>query len=161
MTPTTEARQRQILDAAAACFVRRGFHQSTMQEICREAGLSPGSVYRYYPGKEAIIAALVERDCGENLAIIRAVQEREEGIGQAFDTLITFALEKIRDQALATIHIEVTAEALRNPAMAAIVTRSDGQRVTSAQHAAEGTLVQITLHDGRLVAQVREREISD
>ncbi len=43
----------------------------------------------------------------------------------------------------------------------AIVTRSDGQRVTSAQHAAEGTLVQITLHDGRLVAQVREREISD
>jgi exodeoxyribonuclease VII large subunit len=41
----------------------------------------------------------------------------------------------------------------------AIVTRSDGQRVTSVQHAAEGSRVQITLHDGRLTADVREREI--
>jgi exodeoxyribonuclease VII large subunit len=43
----------------------------------------------------------------------------------------------------------------------AIVARSDGQRVTSAHHAAEGTLLQITLRDGRLTAQVREREISE
>jgi exodeoxyribonuclease VII large subunit len=43
----------------------------------------------------------------------------------------------------------------------AIVTRSDGQRVTSAHHAAEGTLVQITLRDGWLTAQVREREFSE
>jgi AcrR family transcriptional regulator len=125
VNPTIEARQRQILDAAATCFVRRGFHQSTMQEICRAAGLSPGSVYRYYPGKEAIIAALVERDCGENLAIIQGVRQRQE-IARALHTLLDFAIGKIRDPALATLHIEVTAEALRNPAMAAIVNRSDG-----------------------------------
>jgi exodeoxyribonuclease VII large subunit len=43
----------------------------------------------------------------------------------------------------------------------AIVTRSDGQRVTSALHAAEGTTVQIALHDGRLTATVRQREMDD
>jgi exodeoxyribonuclease VII large subunit len=43
----------------------------------------------------------------------------------------------------------------------AMVSRSDGQRVTSAQHAAEGTLVQIKLHDGRLIATVRQREIDE
>jgi exodeoxyribonuclease VII large subunit len=42
----------------------------------------------------------------------------------------------------------------------AIVTRSDGQRVTSVQHAAEGSRVRITLHDGQLTADVREREIT-
>lgn len=40
----------------------------------------------------------------------------------------------------------------------AVVTRSDGQRVTSAQHAAEGTQVTIHLHDGRLIAAVKQRE---
>ena len=52
-----EARRRQILEAASACFSRQGFHQTSMQDICREAGLSPGAVYRYYSTKEDIIAA--------------------------------------------------------------------------------------------------------
>jgi AcrR family transcriptional regulator len=46
-----EARRQQILDAALACFSRRGFHQSTMQDICQEAELSPGAVYRYFRSK--------------------------------------------------------------------------------------------------------------
>ena len=52
-----EARRQQILEAANACFSRQGFHQSSVQDICREAGLSPGAVYRYFPSKEHIIAA--------------------------------------------------------------------------------------------------------
>ncbi|RPJ01610.1 MAG: hypothetical protein EHM39_03040 [Chloroflexi bacterium] len=40
----------------------------------------------------------------------------------------------------------------------AIVTRGDGQRVTSVAHAAEGSRVQITLRDGQLIADVRERK---
>ena len=45
-----EARRQQILDAASACFSRQGFHQTTMQGICREVDLSPGAVYRYFAG---------------------------------------------------------------------------------------------------------------
>ena len=52
-----EARRQQILDAAEACFSRQGFHQTSMQAICSEAGLSPGAVYRYFSSKEDIIAA--------------------------------------------------------------------------------------------------------
>ncbi|MGE0685263.1 MAG: TetR/AcrR family transcriptional regulator, partial [Dehalococcoidia bacterium] len=36
-----ELRRQQILDAAAACFTRAGFHQTTMQDICAESDLSP------------------------------------------------------------------------------------------------------------------------
>ena len=51
------ARRQQILDAARACFARQGFHQTSIQDICKEAGLSPGAVYRYFPSKDHIIAA--------------------------------------------------------------------------------------------------------
>jgi exonuclease VII large subunit len=39
-----------------------------------------------------------------------------------------------------------------------VVTRSDGQRVTSVQHAAEGTSIWIALQDGRLTARVTARD---
>jgi AcrR family transcriptional regulator len=55
-----ERRRRQILDAALACFRRRGFHQATMQEICAEAEISAGALYRYFGSKAEIIAAIAE-----------------------------------------------------------------------------------------------------
>jgi AcrR family transcriptional regulator len=50
-----EARKQQIVDAAFLCFARKGFHPTTMQDICAEAELSSGAVYRYFESKEAII----------------------------------------------------------------------------------------------------------
>src|ERR1700752_5399442 len=51
-------RRSEILQAAQTCFARSGFHQASMQEICAEAGLSPGNLYRYFRSKEDIIAGL-------------------------------------------------------------------------------------------------------
>lgn len=124
MTTILETRQRQILEAAASCFVRRGFHQSTMQEICREAKLSPGSVYRYYRSKEEIIAVLVENSCAEFLSLIQSVRN-DTDTAQAFDHLTDAVLDKIRDPALCVLNIEANAEAIRNPRMTEIVKRRD------------------------------------
>ena len=49
-------RRDEILGAAQRCFVRSGFHGASMQDICAEAGMSPGNLYRYFPSKEALIA---------------------------------------------------------------------------------------------------------
>jgi AcrR family transcriptional regulator len=54
-----EARRRQILSAALRCFAREGFHRTTMQDIFREAELSPGAVYSYFKGKDELIGAIV------------------------------------------------------------------------------------------------------
>ncbi len=56
----TEARRRQILSAALACFAREGFNRATMQDIFREADLSPGAVYTYFTGKDELIEAIVD-----------------------------------------------------------------------------------------------------
>jgi TetR/AcrR family transcriptional regulator, repressor for uid operon len=58
-------RRAEILAAAQRCFVRSGFHGASMQEICAEAGMSPGNLYRYFPSKEALIAGIAERDRAE------------------------------------------------------------------------------------------------
>src|SRR4051795_9152425 len=58
-------RQAEILAAAQRCFARSGFHGASMQEICAEAGMSPGNLYRYFRSKEALIAGIAERDRAE------------------------------------------------------------------------------------------------
>ncbi|MFJ3905568.1 TetR/AcrR family transcriptional regulator [Streptomyces sp. NPDC090025] len=55
-----DARRRQILDGAARCFARNGFHATSMQDVLAEVGLSAGAVYRYFAGKEELIAAIAD-----------------------------------------------------------------------------------------------------
>lgn len=55
-----QARRLRILEAAATCFERDGFHATTIPDICREAGVSTGAVYTWYPSKGAIVAALAD-----------------------------------------------------------------------------------------------------
>jgi AcrR family transcriptional regulator len=59
---TQRARREHILDAAERCFARAGFHATSMQDICREAGVSAGALYIYFASKEALIAGIAERD---------------------------------------------------------------------------------------------------
>ena len=61
-----ERRRRQIMDASITCFRRRGFHQATMAEICSEANISAGALYRYFSSKADIIGAIAEDKRGEN-----------------------------------------------------------------------------------------------
>ncbi len=62
---TQRARREHILDAAEVCFGRNGFHRTTMQDICKEALISPGALYVYFASKEDLIAGIVERDRAE------------------------------------------------------------------------------------------------
>src|SRR5215212_6087280 len=59
-----EARRRQILSAALRCFARQGFHRTTMQDIFREADLSPGAVYSYFKSKDELVAAIIGATMG-------------------------------------------------------------------------------------------------
>ncbi|MFD4511724.1 TetR/AcrR family transcriptional regulator [Streptomyces sp. NPDC058457] len=60
-----DARRRQILDGAARCFARNGFHATSMQDVLKETDLSAGAVYRYFSGKEELIAAIVGEVLGQ------------------------------------------------------------------------------------------------
>lgn len=56
------ARPREILDAARELFSRKGFEATRMDEVAAAAGVTKPAVYRYFPGKERLIEALLEED---------------------------------------------------------------------------------------------------
>jgi AcrR family transcriptional regulator len=69
-TAAKEARRTQILDAAVRCFARRGYYETTIEDLVTETGLSRGALYLYYPSKEAMYLAISERwGCGLEEAI--------------------------------------------------------------------------------------------
>jgi AcrR family transcriptional regulator len=65
-------RRSRILDGARAAFLRFGFERSSMADIATGAGVSRTAVYHYYPGKEDVLAAVVEEF---NAAILKAAAE--------------------------------------------------------------------------------------
>jgi AcrR family transcriptional regulator len=116
-------RRTEILDAAQRCFVRSGFHQASMQEICAEAGMSPGNLYRYFPSKEALIAGIAERDRAEV-----GQQFASADLSHGFFAILEgmahhhFSMRPDEQVLLCT---EVMAEARRNPEIARIHTAFD------------------------------------
>ena len=52
-------KRKKILEAAATVFSQKGFHQATMDEIAKEAGVAKGTLYYNFPGKSKLFAATV------------------------------------------------------------------------------------------------------
>lgn len=110
-----ERRRRQIMDAAIACFRRRGFHQATMAEICAEASISAGALYRYFSSKADIIGAIAEDKRGENdEAFMRTAEQ--DGFIPAVCLAARGFFEKFADGDGALI-ADILAEAIRDDAV--------------------------------------------
>ena len=93
-------RRDEILDAAQRCFVRNGFHQTSMQQICAEAGMSPGNLYRYFPSKESLIAGIAERDRAE-VAQSFAAADLSHGLFAVLEGMAHHYLAERSDELLA------------------------------------------------------------
>jgi AcrR family transcriptional regulator len=117
------ARREHILDAAEQCFGRAGFHRTSMHDICKVAGISPGALYVYFDSKEALIAGIAERDRAE-------FAERFDQLAAAPDFMQ--ALKALGEQYFleepAASHrmcIEIGLESTRNPRVGEIHQRFD------------------------------------
>lgn len=110
-----EARKQQIIDAAAACFSQRGFHQTTMQDICKEAELSPGAVYRYFESKDEIIAAMVDERRRDGIALVQAITGRHADTLSALEEIAKAFFSRLEDVQGCALDIELWAEAQANP----------------------------------------------
>jgi AcrR family transcriptional regulator len=106
-------RQESILKAACGVFVRDGFHSASMKDICEAAGMSPGSLYRYYPSKEALIEALIESDRARWLAAMESLPVTE-GLLPALEALAEIGLRDLEDRGFLNLWVETAAEAARN-----------------------------------------------
>ncbi len=78
-TPRKQPRQQRsqatveiILDATARVLCTIGYDRASTNRVALAAGVSVGSLYQYFPSKEALVAALVERHVEEMLRLVRA-----------------------------------------------------------------------------------------
>ena len=112
-----EARRNQILDAAWSCFARRGYHQTTMQDIATDAGISAGAIYRYYASKEAVLAAITERNTARYAELLADIQSESNTAMDVLDAIGQTMLATFEDPLFETntrLDIEIRPETLRN-----------------------------------------------
>jgi len=116
-----DARRAQILDGARRCFLRNGFHATSMHDLFAESGLSSGAVYRYFASKEDVILAIAEENMRDVVSMIRelATKRPQDGVGAALSEVLDVIRTKHADDELGGIAVLVWSEALRNPALAA------------------------------------------
>lgn len=115
-----EVRREQILDAAADCFRAHGFHGASIARISKAAQMSAGHIYHYFDNKEAIIAAIVDRDLQDALQIARQFVGAEDPLEAMLETM-DCAVEQHLDPKASALMLEIVAEASRNPKIAAMV----------------------------------------
>ena len=60
-TPKAEETRRRILAAALDLFQERGFAETTMRDIARNAGVATGAAYYYFPSKEHLFLAVLQQ----------------------------------------------------------------------------------------------------
>ena len=71
-----QQRQQEILAAARDVFARRGYHQSTIDDIVAEAGVARGTYYLYFEDKRAVFSDLIDRFAQRlSMTIVRIVTD--------------------------------------------------------------------------------------
>lgn len=70
---TKAARRAQIIEAAVSCFLEKGYTNTSMSDIIKASGLSSGSIYSHFSGKEDIL--------------ITAINERLDNVKELYETL--------------------------------------------------------------------------
>jgi TetR/AcrR family transcriptional regulator, transcriptional repressor of aconitase len=115
-----DARRDQILSAARRCFLRDGFHATSMHDLFAEAGLSSGAVYRYFASKDEVITAIAEENMRDVVALIHDVasSEPDTPVGTVLADIFNLLQAKDAQEGVAGLALLAWSEALRNPALA-------------------------------------------
>lgn len=171
----TLAQQERILNAAQQCFIEYGFHAAGMAIISKTAGMSPGLIYRYFKGKNAIIVAIIERQLlllRQEIALLDDTVDISARLTERYGNCGTGQTPGLSP----ALVLEMSAEATRDPAIAAAVAAFDttvraditdwlgrvknkGSHRVSARAAAKRALILQCLIDGLKVRQTREPDM--
>jgi AcrR family transcriptional regulator len=85
-----EQRQQDLLRAAASVFARLGYHETTTNAIALEAGVSPATLYQFFPNKEALASTLAAM-------YARQMADAERALDPEYDLPFNDAIHKLID----------------------------------------------------------------
>lgn len=70
-----EEKREQILNAALEVFAEKGFHKATVSEVAEKAHIGKGTLYLYFPGKEALLVSILDRLIDRLLSSLETLPE--------------------------------------------------------------------------------------
>jgi AcrR family transcriptional regulator len=124
-----------ILDAAARVFERHGYAGGTTNRIAERAGVSIGSLYQYFPNKDAILVALVERHLDEGTAVagpvLAALAAQRPPVEVAMRRLVEAMVALHRERP--ALHRVLFEEAPRPPALRRRLEALEGAAVAAVE----------------------------
>lgn len=87
-----------LIEATARILVRDGFEGASTNRIAEKAGVSVGSLYQYFPSKEALVAAVIDRHHQETMRVVRETLAEVAALPmeQAVRKLVAAAVEAHR-----------------------------------------------------------------
>ncbi len=83
-----------ILDAARRCYLEMGISKTGMREVAATAGVARSTLYRYYPGRDDLLVAVIKREMD---AANVAIQKKLRKFDQPADLLVEGLLLAIRE----------------------------------------------------------------
>jgi len=118
-----ETRPQELLDAALALFVEKGFAATRTEQVAQRAGVSKGTLYLYYPSKEDLFKAVVRQNLSGLIAEgLEAVEQYEGGTSELLTYLMQTWWARIGNTDAGAIHKIIIAEVRNFPDIAAFYT---------------------------------------
>jgi len=114
-----ESKKQAILDCAMRCFLRHGLQGASISIICKEAGISPGHLYHYFPSKDAIIEQMADDYLSQLHAHFSLHQQGEQTATVLLSEI--WSMQEWSDLTNCRILFELLAEAGRNEKICALL----------------------------------------
>ena len=175
--PDLAARKRAILAAATALFARKGFEQTTMDDLAAEAGLSKGGLYWHFKSKDDVIMALLAQYFDAELAGLDALaasgRSASESLRALYQLVSADFAEIISDRSLslafyaAAVHREDVRQHLRlyyaryRDALTTIIQRGIDAGEFAAAPASEVAIAFIAQFEGILLLHTISPDLVD
>jgi Transcriptional regulator len=125
-----DERRQRILETARSAFAEEGFAGTSMAGIAQSVGMAAGTIYNYFPSKEALLVAVFERE----LSALAAAQRSSRGVGTwargALKTYARFPRERWREF-MAAFYAGAREDGLRGYSTQASIVKSLGRAIDS------------------------------
>lgn len=109
-----EERRKEILDAAMRCFVKKGYHASTIDDITREAGLTKGGIYWHFESKREIFMAILEEHKRQARSMWEKIGLQPLTENTMSETGLSFLKKNLTNEWTSNFIGEIEIEALRS-----------------------------------------------
>jgi len=88
-------REREILEAARVLFSKKGYSDTTLQEIAERVGITKGTIYLYFQNKEDLIASVIEEEVQKLLDDLTKIKNADMPVDRMLTEMILKILERL------------------------------------------------------------------